>query len=72
MKVILDRFEGETAVLVPAGGGKPINLPKGVLQQEAAAGDTLELIRGRWIINGGDTEERRTRIAEKARQLFRD
>lgn len=72
MKAIIDRFEGETAVLVPVGGGKPINLPKGVLQQDIATGDTVELIKGRWMIDRDDTEQRRKRISEKSRQIFRE
>lgn len=72
MKAIIDRFEGETAVLVPAGGGKPFNLPKSALPEGAAGGTTVELARGRWVIDGEDTEERRKRISEKARRLFRE
>ena len=72
MKAIIDRMEGETAVLTPAGGGKPINLPKGALPAEAKGGDTVELVKGKWIVLTGETEERRKRIAEKARRLFRE
>jgi hypothetical protein len=71
MKAIIDRFEGETAVLTLAGGGKPISLHKAVLPPDATGGDTVELVKGRWVVDRGDTEERRKRIAEKSRQLFR-
>jgi hypothetical protein len=72
MKAIIDRFEGETAVLTPAGGGKPFNLAKAVLPNDAASGSTVELIKGSWVILGADSDARRKRISEKARQLFRD
>lgn len=72
MKAVIDRFEGDIAVLVPVAGGKPIALPKTALPQDAAGGDTVELARGRWTIDRDDTEERRKRITEKARQVFRE
>ncbi len=72
MKAIIDRFEGETAVLTPKGGGRPMNLPKAALPREAAQGSTVELVRGSWTLDEEDTSARRKRIAEKARQLFRE
>jgi hypothetical protein len=72
MKAVIDRFEGELAVLTPPAGGKPISLPKAVLPQDAAAGDTVELVKGKWTIDRDDTEERRKRITEKARMLFKE
>ena len=72
MKAVIDRFEGDTAVLVPTAGGKPIALPKTALPQDAASGDTVELAKGRWTIDREDTAERRKRITEKAHQLFRE
>jgi hypothetical protein len=72
MKAIIDRFEGETAVLTPAGGGRPFNLPKAALPADAAAGATVELIRGSWVLDAEDTEARRKRIAGKVRQLFKE
>lgn len=72
MKAILDRFEGDQAVLTPVGGGKPFTLPKGALPPEASSGHTLELNKNRWMIQTGETEERRKSIAGKARRLYRD
>ena len=65
MKAIIDRFEGEMAVLSPAAGGKPISLPKSALPQEAACGDTVELAKGRWTIDRDDTEDRRRRSPKR-------
>lgn len=70
MKVIIDRFEGEQAVLTPMGGGKPINIAKTALPGDAEAGATVELVHGSWTVCRGETEERKKRIAEKARRLF--
>lgn len=72
MKAVIDRFEGETAVLTPAGGGKPFNLPKAALPADAAGGATVELIKGSWIVDADDTADRRKRIADKARRVFRE
>ena len=72
MKAVIDRFEGEIAVLAPSAGGKPINLPKAALPQDAQSGDTVELVKGRWAIDRDDTEARRLRISEKARRIFRE
>lgn len=71
MKAVIDRYEGEHAVLTPAGGGKPMTLPKGALPGDAGPGDTVELTKAGWVKRGDETEERRKRIAEKKRELFR-
>jgi hypothetical protein len=72
LKVIIDRFEGETAVLSPKGGGRPMNLPKAALPKDAAEGATVELVHGSWVLDEEDTNARRKRISDKARQLFRE
>jgi len=64
MKAILDRFEGDIAVLVPQREAS-YSMPKTALPQDAANGDTVELVKGRWIIDREDTAERRKRITEK-------
>ena len=71
MKAVIDRFEGEQAVLTPSGGGRPFTLPKAALPR-AAAGDTVELVKNSWVVLQDETEERRKRIADKARRLFRE
>ena len=72
MKAYINRFEGEIAVLNPAGGGQQINLHRSALSKDAKDGDTVELIKGRWTVNKDETEESRKRITDKARQLFRE
>lgn len=71
MKAIIDRFEGETAVLTPKGGGKPMNLPKAALPRDAAPGATVELAHGSWVLDVEDTNARRKRIADKARLIYK-
>jgi hypothetical protein len=72
LKAVIDRFEGETAVLTPMGGGRPFNLPKSALPKEAASGVTVELVKNNWTILSDDTQERRKRIVDKARRLFNE
>jgi hypothetical protein len=72
MKAIIDRFEGDFAVLTPAGGGKPINLPKSALPAEVTDGATVELVKGSWLALKDETEERRKRITDKGRRIFKE
>lgn len=72
MKAIVDRFEGEFAVLTPVGGSRPFNLAKAVLPAGTAEGDTVELSHGSWTVRGDETDDRRKRIMEKARRLFNE
>lgn len=70
MKATINRFEGEFAVMIPSGSSQPFNLPKSAVPAGAGEGTTLELLHGSWVIDAADSEERRRRIAEKARRLF--
>lgn len=72
MKAVIDRFEEGMAVLTPAGGGKPFNLPKSALPADAASGATVELIKNSWVLKQDETDERRKRIADKSRRLFNE
>jgi len=67
---IIDRFEGEFAVLEEDGGGH-IDVPKGQLPEGAHEGDVLEQAETGFIIREGLTHERRERITGKQRRLFR-
>ncbi len=72
MKAVIDRFEGDQAVLTPVGGAGVFSLPKGELPPGAAPGCTVERQESGWVILADDTAARRRRVAEKARRLFRD
>lgn len=64
---VIDRFEGEYAVLETDGGMK--TLPRDMLPAEAREGDILEEKDGFYIINKKAAEKRRRKIREKLREL---
>ena len=72
MKAIIDRFEGDTAVLSPMEGGSVINVSRNKLPQSAAPGDTVEQRESGWALVPEDTAARRQRIADKMKDLFND
>ncbi len=72
MKAVIDRFEGDLAVLTPVGGAGVFSIKRGELPQGAAAGCTVERQAEGWVILADETEARRRRVAEKARRLFRE
>lgn len=65
MKVIIDRFEGEYAV-VETDLGKYVNIPK-VLLPKAKEGDTIKI-----EIDKEDTNKRKEHIGELLDNLFED
>lgn len=65
MKVIIDRFEGDYAV-VEIEIGKCVNIPK-VLVSNAKEGDVVSI-----EINKNDTAERKKHIQELMNKVFED
>lgn len=65
MKIIIDRFEGELAV-VEMENGETVNMPK-VLVQDAKEGDILEIIK-----QARATEKREAYIESLKNKLFED
>ena len=65
MQAIIDRFEGEYAVL-EIEAGKFVDLPR-VLVPDAAEGDVINI-----TVDRAATEQRRARIGELIDQLFED
>lgn len=65
MKVIIDRFEGDYAV-VELEVGKSVNIPK-ILIPDAKEGDVIKI-----IIDGDTTEERKKQIQELVNNVFDD
>ncbi len=66
--MIIDRFEGEYAVVETDGG--MINIERGKLPANAAEGDVIELRGGEYIINSEETAERREKAASRLRRLM--
>ncbi|MDD6489259.1 MAG: DUF3006 domain-containing protein [Clostridia bacterium] len=65
MRVIIDRFEGEYAV-VETDDGNFVNLPK-ILVPDAHEGDVVDI-----IINREETEKRSENIQNLMNDLFED
>ncbi len=65
MKVIIDRFEGDYAV-VEIDVGKFVNMPK-ILIPNAKEGDVVEI-----IVNQEETQKRKEHIKDLMSNLFQD
>lgn len=65
MKVIIDRFEGDYAV-VEIDVGKFVNMPK-TLIPNAKEGDVVEI-----IVNQEETQKRKEHIKDLMSNLFQD
>lgn len=65
MKVIIDRFEGEYAV-VELEIGKFVNMPK-ILVSDAHEGDVIDI-----YIDEKETKKRKKHISELMNDLFED
>ena len=70
MKGIIDRFEGDWAVIEIEG--KTQDFPKSTLDPSVKVGDVVDLQNGVWLPNQIETEERVLRIRELAEELFED
>ena len=68
MKYIIDRFEGEFAVLEKEEGGT-FDVPKTQIK-DAKEGDVVLFDDGVYIIDAEETEKRKAMIEEKMRKLF--
>ena len=68
---VVDRFEGDVAVLTPKGGGAARDVPRAQLPPEARPGATLtEAAGGSWRVDEQDSFERAERIRGKMARLF--
>ncbi len=76
MTIIIDRFEGDFAVLslFDEATGEVFykNLPADWLPDDAAEGDVLVKADGKYAIDTKETEKRRASAAEKLRALQED
>ena len=68
MKYIIDRFEGEFAVLEKEDGGI-IDVPKSEIEG-AKEGDVVLFENGLYTIDIEETEKRKALIEEKMKKLF--
>lgn len=66
---IIDRFEGNMAVLEDAGGAMR-DIPRGNLPPDARPGDVLRYENGTFRIDAQATGKRRAEIEKQMRDLF--
>ena len=67
---IIDRFEGEYAVLETDSGMK--NVLRDMLPEEAREGDVVELKNGAYTVNKKAAEKRRRKLREKLKKLQKE
>ena len=67
---IIDRFEGEYAVLETDSGMK--NVPRDMLPEEAREGDVVELKNGAYTVNKKAAVKRRRELREKLKKLQKE
>ncbi|MGN0615676.1 DUF3006 domain-containing protein [Ruminococcus flavefaciens] len=67
---IIDRFEGEYAVLETDSGMK--NVPRDILPEESREGDVVELKNGAYTVNKKAAEKRRRELREKLKKLQKE
>ncbi len=66
--MIIDRFEGDNAVVETDGGMIVINVSE--LPENAREGDVLTLENGRYAVDCKASEERRSKASDRLRKLF--
>ena len=66
MKIIIDRFEGELAV-VELPNGNMINCPKAILPGDAKEGDIISI-----VVDEKPTEEKKKSLTDRMNRLFKD
>jgi hypothetical protein len=69
MKGIIDRFEGELAI-VELEDRKHINVMRKVIPPEAKEGDVLLKVKDRYIIDKVETERRKAEIEALSQNLW--
>lgn len=71
MTMILDRFEGDYAVLELTDGGETMykQLPADWLPEDAAEGDVLVKAEGKYVVDTQETAKRRAKAAAKLAAL---
>ena len=69
MKGIIDRFEGDFAI-VELEERNIIEIPREDLPQSAKEGDVLVQTNGKFIIDSGETERRKAEIEALSQKLW--
>jgi len=69
MKGIIDRFEGEYAVVEGEDRGR-VEIPRNIIPQNAKEGDSIVQIGGKYVIDEGETQRRKREIEDLAKDLW--
>lgn len=69
MKGVIDRFEGEFAVVEGEDRVK-VEIPRNIIPKEAKEGDSILQIGGKYIIDEGETQRRRVEIEVLSKDLW--
>ena len=67
--IIIERFEGEFAVLENANTGEFVEVNKKELPPSAKEGDILELCDGKYIVDKEKTADRRRSVIDRLRKM---
>lgn len=70
MRIIIDRFEGDFAVVETENGS--IDIPRSVLPTDAKAGDILKKSADGYTVLKRETSERRKRLLEMTKRLTKE
>lgn len=69
MKGIIDRFEGDYAV-VEFDGRQMKDIPKSELALEAKEGDVIVLFKGKYHVDQDETQRRKAQIAKLTENMW--
>lgn len=70
MQAIVDRFEGNAAILETEDGH--IRVPRSELPSQTREGDVLVACDKKWVLEPQATQERRKKIERLAEELWQD
>jgi hypothetical protein len=70
MNGIVDRFEGEIVVIEIDGVMQDFS--KSIVEPSVQAGDSVNLIDGKWVTNKVETENRTKKIKELMNNIWED
>lgn len=68
--LVIDRFEGDYAVVEDTGTDRMINIRREFIDDGAKEGDVLALYDTFYMVDKAETEKRRSEISELQRNIF--
>ena len=71
LEYVIDRIEGDIAVLIDKGNKRPRNVKASELPASASVGDTVIDECGSWSVGVADSEARADAIKDKMSSVFK-